>query len=316
MTELEQYIKRVIEFPGIVRHPEEAKLEALKEAGARVLVEEQTEFQRILLVETPKRELLLLLDGEIQFYSGDEHRYHEALALVPFLFHEGPVRRVGVMGAGDGLVARELLRHFGDEIELIRIVDIDPAMTELARTHPRLVELNGGSLLDGRVEVVNADARTYRSDTPFDLIVCDLPDPTSAPLGRLYSREFYEGLHGQLAGEESLLCVQIVYVPPLFDGVVNTLRSVFHEVGEYAIWMYSFVRSGFGLCGRRPLRRLRRLPEGTRYLTPEVVEQAFYFAPDEPRVAVDEVSTDENGLALEWYTAFLRDYFEERILFY
>jgi spermidine synthase len=316
MTELERYIKRVIEFPGIVRHPEEAKLEALKEAGARVLVEEQTEFQRILLVETPKKELLLMLDGEIQFYSGDEHRYHESLALVPFLFHEGPVRRVGVMGAGDGLVARELLRHFGDEIELIRIIDIDPAMTELARTHPRLVELNRGSLLDGRVEVVNADALAYRSDTPFDLILCDLPDPTSPVLARLYNREFYEGLRAQLAGEASLVCVQIVYVPPLFDGVLNTLRAAFHDVREYAIWMYSFVRSGFGLCGLRPLRRTRELPPGTRYLTPEVVEQAFYFAPDEPRVAIGQVSSDENGLALEWYTRFLREHYEERILFY
>jgi spermidine synthase len=316
MTELERYIKRVIEFPGIVRKPEEAKLDALEEAGARVLVEEQTEFQRLLLIETPKKEILLLLDGEIQFYSGDEHRFHESLAVVPVLFHPGPVRRVGVMGGGDGLVARELLGHFGGEIEHIRIIDIDPAVTELARTHPRLLELNRGSLLDERVEVVSADALAYRSEVPFDLILCDLPDPTSPVLARLYNREFYEKLRGQLAGVDSLLCVQIVYVPPLFDGVLATLRSVFGEVREYAVWMYSFVRAGFGLCGQRPLERVRDVPAGTRHLTPEALDQMFYFAPDEPRVAISEVGSDENGRVLEWYGAFLREHFEERILYY
>ena len=179
MTDLKSYWKRVIEFPGIVRRPEDAKLDALEEGGARVLVQQDSQFQRVLFIETPKRELMLLLDGEIQFYSGDEHRFHEALAIVPALYHAEPLRSVGVMGGGDGLVARELLRHFGDELELIRIIDIDPAVTELARTHPRLIELNCGSLLDDRVEVINADALTYQAERSFDLILCDLPDPTS-----------------------------------------------------------------------------------------------------------------------------------------
>ncbi len=308
--------KRVLDFPGIVRRPEQAKLDALRGARARALVEEQTEFQRILLLETPKRELMLLLDGQLQFYSGDEHRFHESLAVVPVLFRERPVRRVGVMGGGDGLIARELLRHFGDEIELLRIVDIDPVMTELARTHPRLLELNRGSLLDGRVEVVNVDALSYRSPEPFDLIIGDLPDPTSPVLARLYHREFYAGLREQLATPDGLLALQIVYVPPLFDGVLSTLRSVFPNVKEYAVWMYSFVRAGFALCGREPLRRRRELPAGTRHLTAEGLDSLFYFAPDEPRVEVEEVSTDEKPRVEEWYAAYLRDYVEERILYY
>jgi len=316
MSELEQYWKRVLDFPGIVRRPEDAKLDALVDAGGRVLVEQQTEFQRVLLLETPKGETMLLLDGELQFYSGDEHRYHEALVIVPFLFRQGPVRRVGVMGGGDGLVARELLRHFADEIELVRIIDIDPAVTEMARTQPRLVELNEGSLLDERVEVINADAASYCSADPFDLIVADLPDPTSPVLARLYNREFYEHLQAQLSPQEGVVGVQIVFVPPVFDGVLSTLRAVFPTVREYALCMYSFVRSGFALCGQVPLERCRELPKGTRYLTPEVLDMLFYFAPDEPRVEVNEVSTNENARVTEWYGSFLRDYVEERILYY
>jgi spermidine synthase len=315
MTELEKYWKRLYELPGIVKRPELAKLEALKESGSRVLVEERTDFQRVLLVETPKKELMLLLDGEIQFYSGDEHRFHESLALVPFLYRRAPMRRVGVMGGGDGLIARELLGRYGDEVERITIVDIDPAVTEMAKTVPQLVELSEGSLLDGRVEVVSVDALTYVTDEPFDLILCDLPDPTSPILGRLYNQEFYRHLRSQLS-PEGLLAVQIIYVPPLFDGVHATLNSVFPAVEAYAVWMYSFVRAGFGICGRRPLERRHGLPEGTRHLTPQALDQMFYFAPDEPRAEVSEVSTDENMKVLEWYETFLRDYFEERILYY
>lgn len=310
------YFKRVIDFPGIVRVPEGAKLDALVEAGGRVLAEEETEHQRVLLIETPRGELMLLLDGQLQFYSYDEHRYHEALALVPFLYAREPVRRVGVMGGGDGLIVRELLRHHGDEIESIRVVDIDPAVTDLARNHPRLAELNEGSFRDPRVEVVNRDARAYRSNEPFDLIICDLPDPTSSVLARLYHREFYAGLREQLDPERGLLTVQIPYVPPVFDGVLTTLRSVFPAVRESGLRMYSFVHVGFGLAGVRRLERCRQLPSGTRYLTPETVEGLFYFPPDEQRAEISEPATDENERVLEWYAAYLRDHVEERILYF
>lgn len=316
MFDPSHYLKRVMEFPAIVRRPDDAKLSALRDAGGRVLVEERGEYQKILLLETPKKELLLLLDGELQFYSGDEHRFHESLAVIPVLHSRGPVRRVGIMGGGDGLAARELLRHFGDEVESIKIVDIDPRITELARTHPRLVELNSASLSDDRVEVVNADARGYRSATPFDLVLVDLPDPTTPLLGRLYTREFYGLLKEQLATRDSLLAVQIVYVPPLFDGVLGTLRAVFPQVREYAVWMYSFVRAGFGLCGSGPLELMREIPSGARHLTRPAIESAFYFAPDEPRVEPEGIATDEDRRVDRWYAEYLREYFEERILYY
>ncbi len=316
MAEAREYWKRIDDAPAIGERPQAAKLDALYATGAKALVDRKTDFQHILLLETPKKELMLWLDGELQFYSGDEHRFHESLALVPALFRERPLRRVGVMGGGDGLVARELLRHFGGEVERIAIVDIDPAMTELTRTHPRLLELSQGSLLDPRVEVINSDALTFRSAEPLDLIICDLPDPTSPILSRLYNREFYERLREQLSGPDALLAVQIVYAPPLFDGVLTTLNSVFPVVREYAVWMYSFVRAGFALCGLQPLQRRRAVPAGTRYLTEEALDRLFYFDPDEPRVKVEEVSSDEDRRVEEWYGAYQREYLEERILYF
>ena len=315
MTRLEDYFKRVIEFPSIVRHPEDAKLEALAGAGARVLAEMQSDFQKILYIETPKKETMLLLDGELQFYSGDEHRYHECLTIVPFLYTDRELRHVAVMGGGDGLVARELLKHYGDVLESIRIIDIDPAVTELAKTHPHLVQLNEGSLLDERVEIINADAVEYRTDRPFDLIIGDLPDPTSSLLANLYTREYYERLRSQLSAG-GLLALQILYFQPAFDGLLTTLRCVFPHVREYSVEMYSFVRCGFALCGDGELKRVRELPRGTRYLTEKVVDWLFYFPPDEPRIDVNEVSTTADPKVIEWYGDYLRDQFEERILFY
>lgn len=315
MVRLEDYFKRVMEFPGVVRHPEEAKYQALADAGSRVLHQEQSDFQRILYLETPRGETMLTLDGELQFYSGDEHRYHESLAVVPFLFLPEGVRRVAVMGGGDGLIARELVRHFGGELESIEVIDIDPAVTRLATTHPRMLELNRRSLLDDRVRVVNADATRYRGDRSYDLIICDLPDPTNEALAGLYTREYYRHLESQLA-PGGLMALQIVYFQPLFDGLLATLRSAFPEVLEYSVEMYSFVRCGFCLCGRERLERQREIPQGTRFLTPEVLDWLFYFPPDEPRLRVEEISTADEPRVLAWYREFLRDQFEERILFY
>ena len=105
-------------------------------------------------------------------------------------------------------------------------------------------------------------------------------------------------------------------MPPVFDGVLSTLRSVFDEVREYAVWMYSFVRAGFALCGSRPLERCRDVPSGTRHLSQQSLDLMFYFAPDEPRIPVDEVSDAENRLVEKWYARYLEEYFEERILYY
>lgn len=314
--DLPLYFKRVIDFPGIVRVPEQAKLDVLLESGGRVLEERQTEFQRILLIETARGNLMLLLDGQLQFYSGDEHRYHEALAVVPFLFAATPVRRVGIMGGGDGLIAREVLRHFGHEVERVRVVDVDRGVTDLAREQPALAALNEGSLADPRVEVVNEDAREHRSPEPYDLIICDLPDPTDAPLLRLYTREFYRHLRGQLAPGAGPMSLQIPYAPPVFDGVLLTLRGVFPEVREYALRMYSFVHVGFGLASDDPLDRRRKVPDGTRFLTERSLECMFYFPPDEPRAEVTAPSTDADPRIGDWYASYLGDRLEERVLYY
>jgi spermidine synthase len=154
-----------------------------------VVYSKQTRFQRIVMTRW-KNDHWLYLDGNEQFSSYDEELYHEPL-VHPALALAARRNQVLMLGGGDGLAAREILK-WGD-VERLTVVDLDPAMTRLARSHPVLLDLNGGALDDPRVEVVNEDAYVYlkRTDQFFDVILADLPDPKTVSLARLYSRPFY-----------------------------------------------------------------------------------------------------------------------------
>src|SRR5205814_2039541 len=131
----------------------------------------------------------LFLTIHLQFSSRDEYRYHEAL-IHPGLSAIPAPRRVLVLGGGDGLAVREILKY--PQIESITLVDLDPEMTRLFSTHPMLTALNQKSFSASRVHIINADAFPWvDSDTEsFDFIVIDFPDPTNYSLGKLYSTTF------------------------------------------------------------------------------------------------------------------------------
>ncbi len=155
----------------------------------RVVYEDQTPYQRIVMTEW-KGYYWLFLNGSVQFSTYDEVRYHEPL-VHPAMGLAASRERVLILGGGDGLAAREVLKY--DDVESITLVDLDPAMTALARTHPALLEANEGALNDPRVRVVHRDAGRFLQDSGelFDVILIDLPDPKGPDLARLYSKEFY-----------------------------------------------------------------------------------------------------------------------------
>jgi len=155
----------------------------------KVVYAEQSPYQRIVITRW-KNDHWLFLNNNIQFSSYDEARYHEslvhpAMGLVP---HHS---RILVLGGGDGLAVRELLKY--DAIEEIVLVDLDPAVTKLAMSNDILLKLNQNSLSHPKVQVVNQDALKFIADSEqlFDLIFIDLPDPKSIDLSRLYALDFY-----------------------------------------------------------------------------------------------------------------------------
>lgn len=163
----------------------------------KIVHAEQSPYQRIVLTRW-KQDHWLYLNGNLQFSSYDEARYHEslvhpAMALVPH------AKDVLILGGGDGLAAREVLKYA--QVETITLVDLDPAVTQLGLTHPVLKALNQGSLEHPKLTVVNQDAMRFIQDTGrlFDLILIDLPDPKSVDLARLYALDFYQSVSSQLS---------------------------------------------------------------------------------------------------------------------
>ncbi|MFQ5822597.1 MAG: polyamine aminopropyltransferase [bacterium] len=156
----------------------------------RVIYQQQTPYQRIVITQW-KDDYWLYLNGNEQFSSYDEERYHEPL-VHPALNLSASRERILILGGGDGLAAREVLKY--PEVKSVILVDIDPAMTELGQKHPIFLQLNDGSLNNPCVRVVNRDAFAYlkEDDTLYDVIIIDLPDPKTVGLARLYTRQFYQ----------------------------------------------------------------------------------------------------------------------------
>jgi spermidine synthase len=191
-----------------------------------VILARSTRYQRIVVTRW-KDDLRLFLNSHLQFSSRDEYRYHEA-AVHPGLAALPGARRVLVLGGGDGLAVREILKYPG--VEEVTLVDLDPEMTRLFREHPLLSELNAGALRSPRVRVVNEDAFVWLEEGgagQFDFVVVDFPDPTNFSLGKLYTTAFYRRL-GRHVSRGALIAVQST--SPLFARqsywcIVETLRA-------------------------------------------------------------------------------------------
>ncbi|HQZ57330.1 MAG TPA: polyamine aminopropyltransferase, partial [Ottowia sp.] len=159
----------------------------------RVVFAQTTPYQRIVVTHAPgagRPGHRLFLNGNLQFAERDEYRYHEALAHPAMAAHGAP-RRVAVLGGGDGMAVREILKY--PSVEQVTLVELDPAMTELFTRNPQLAALNGHALTSPKVRVVNADAFRWLDETSetFDVVVVDFPDPTNFSIGKLYTLSFY-----------------------------------------------------------------------------------------------------------------------------
>ncbi|MFJ3667704.1 polyamine aminopropyltransferase [Streptomyces sp. NPDC090106] len=158
--------------------------------GDDIRVAVQTDVQEVVLTGgTAGRPLDLFLDGRLRVSGRDERRYHEAL-VHPVM--NGPHARVLVLGGGDGLAAREVLRH--RDVHRVDVVELDAGLVDLARRDPALAALNGHVYDDPRVHVVTGDAFQWlRGVRPaaYDVVVTDLPDPGITASTKLYSQEFY-----------------------------------------------------------------------------------------------------------------------------
>jgi spermidine synthase len=209
-----------------------------------------------------------------------------------------------VLGGGDGLALREILKH--REVERATLVDIDPAMTRLAREFQPLAELNARSFDDPRVTVVNDDAMRWLEEPRgvFDVVVVDFPDPNSFSLGKLYSTRFYERLQNCLAPDGALV---VQSTSPLFARraywcIVRTLEATGLATRPYHAFVPSFGEWGFVLASRRELPVPSASPPGCRFLDAAAMTSLFVLSPDMGPLDVD-VNRLDNQALVRYYEA-------------
>jgi spermidine synthase len=250
-----------------------------------------TPYQRVVVTREAD-DIRLFLNGNLQFSSRDEYRYHEAL-VHPLMAEVGHVRRVLVLGGGDGLAVREILKY--PSVESITLVDLDPEVTSLFSRTPFLMALNGGSLHSDKVHVINADAFVWLQSAhdPFDAVIVDFPDPSNYSIGKLFSLTFYRRLSAVLAvnGWAVIQSTSPYVARKAFWCVENTVQAAGLTAAAYHVFVPSFGEWGFVLAGHAPFNIPTTLPDGLRYLTPAVMKEMFAFPPD-----MDRVPTDINRL--------------------
>jgi spermidine synthase len=256
--------------------------------GDEIVQSLTTPYQRLVITRW-KDDLRLYINGNLQFSSRDEHRYHEAL-VHPAMQSLAGAQSVLILGGGDGLALREVLRY--PTLRRATLVDLDPEMTRLFSSSPPLVALNQNSFHDPRVRLINADAARWveTNEDSFDVAFVDFPDPSTFALGKLYSVPFYALLKKRMAAH-GIVVVQATspyFAPHAYWSIEATLRAAGFKTYPYHTYVPSFGEWGFILATVEddfsPPTRYR-LP--MRYVNGAVTQEMFTFPPDMQRIEVE-----------------------------
>ncbi|UZK65417.1 polyamine aminopropyltransferase [Sphingomonas sp. M1-B02] len=272
--------------------------------GEPVIYAVNTKFQRVVLTRRDD-DLRLYLNGNLQFSSQDEYRYHEAL-VHPALGRVVNPANVLIFGGGDGLAAREVLKH--PEVKKLTLVDLDGEMTSLFSQTGMLTALNRGSLTDKRMTVINADGFRWARENPgqYDAIIVDFPDPVDYSVGKLYTETFYRALRKLLApgGMIAVQSTSPLVAPMAFWTVATTMEAAGFQTRGYHVYVPSFGEWGFMLAGAGPIPAEARIPAGGRFLTLEGDRRLFDFPPDMARRPTPVNRLDNQVLVREFADAW------------
>jgi len=271
----------------------------------RVIYSTSTPYQRIVITKAPN-DLRLFLNNNLQFSTRDEYRYHEAL-VHPGLASIANPKRVLILGGGDGLAAREILKY--PFVESVTQIELDPAMTQLFSKNDLLTQLNANSLNSPKLHIINEDAFLWLKDYAggdknprFDFIVADFPDPSNYSIGKLYSLTFFKLLH-QIVADEGEVVVQSTspfIARRSYWCVNNTLAAAGFITTPYHAYVPSFGEWGFILAGRQLFAPASRYPEGLRFVTPDTVTSMLHF-PDDMSALKTDINRLDNQVLVHYF---------------
>jgi spermidine synthase len=269
-------------------------------------------YQRIVLTKN-KRELRLFLNGNLQFSSADEYRYHEAL-VHPALSSIKEPKQVLVLGGGDGLAVREVLKY--PSVQNITLVDLDPAMTKLFTSQEVLTSLNNASLKNNKIQIHNADAFLWlrQNQQHFDAIIIDFPDPSNFSIGKLYSAPFYQLVKKSLEphGVAVVQSTSPYVAPKSFWCIDQTLQSVGLSTRAYHNYVPSFGEWGYIMAMREPEKEwFSFLPHGLRFIDKSTLNQMFVFPGDMQTTEALEVNKLNNQVLVNYFEEEWQKYLEQ-----
>ena len=265
------YSDRIMAFTESLNYPD------------KIVYTTQSPYQRIVLTKNA-HDYRLFLNGNLQFSSADEYRYHEALVHPGLNGIENP-KKVLVLGGGDGLAVREILRY--KNLEKVVLVDLDKEMTRIFTHHASLLDLNKNSLLSPKVTVHNADAFQWlkTNQEQFDFVVIDFPDPGNYSVGKLYTNTFYNLVKRVLkpGGQAVIQSTSPFVAPKSYWCIVNTLQAVGFKTLPYHAHVPSFGDWGFVMATLEPDFKLGQefLPE-LKFLNQATFQQMCVFPKDMP----------------------------------
>ena len=253
----------------------------------KIIYSEQTPYQKIIFTRW-RSDIWLYLNGQEQFSSYDEERYHEPL-VHPAMQLAPSRQRILVLGGGDGLALREIWKY--DDVEQVTLVDLDPAMVRLARDYEPLVALNKGAMVDERLQVVHQDAARFlqEDETLFNVIIIDLPDPDSVDLMHLYSLQFYRLVERHLAAggvvvsqatspwfsNRAFLCINKTMAAAGFS--TAPFHNQIPTMGEWG-WVLAVRARELPEAGlRRQLGALKMESVDSRFLNNQALQAMFLF---------------------------------------
>jgi spermidine synthase len=265
----------------------------------QVMFRVNTDHQRLVVTERmmdPAKPSVVsfFINGRLQFASNDEHIYHSMLTYPP-LAAAARHDNVLIIGGGDGLALRDVLRWEPNKVTLL---DLDASLVNLFRErvsdaidNTRLLEINSHSFSDPRVEARFGDAflnvdDLLKAGSLFDVIIVDLPDPSHPDLNKLYSSRFYAKLNTLLAGDGALSVQSSspYHAKKTFISIGKTVHHAgFHHVDQYHTNVPSFGQWGWtiavknGRSARARIAALETLPVDDKWITKGLMLAAFEF---------------------------------------
>ncbi|WP_053218917.1 polyamine aminopropyltransferase [Virgibacillus senegalensis] len=243
---------------------------------------EESQYQKIILTKDGD-DTRLYLNGGLQLSSTDEYRYHEVL-VHPAMAQADSHCTVLILGGGDGVAAKEVLKY--QDVDTLTLVDLDPAVVDLAERDPHLLDLNQGALQDEKVEIIHEDAFQFLESTDrwFDVILVDLPDPNDESLNKLYTKEFYSLARNHLNYDGAMMvqATSPVFAREVYWTISETIKATGLTIENFHVDVPSFGNWGFVMGSRNPIDvNDLEVSVPARFLTTELLPGLTVFGKDE-----------------------------------